>query len=66
MIRPIDVECPRCKEPAGRYCTSSVAQKNVDVSFQRMQLTFHHAERVDAAFERLSLLVDAVRSSENP
>ena len=64
MTRPIDIECPRCKEPAGSYCTSSAATANVDVSLQRLQLTFHHAERVDAAFEHLSAQVNGLGPKE--
>jgi len=44
VIAPIDVECPACKEAPGSYCTSATADPG-----KRLRVTFHHAERVDAA-----------------
>lgn len=44
MTAPIDIECPHCKSAAGNYCTTEA----VNPAF-RQRVTFHHAERVDAA-----------------
>lgn len=45
MIAPINIPCPACGEPAGSYCTSPTTNPKV-----RQGVTFHHAERIDAAF----------------
>jgi hypothetical protein len=42
MPAPIDIECPACASTAGNYCTAPTEP--------RQRVTFHHAERVDAAF----------------
>lgn len=44
MTAPIDIECPYCKATAGNLCTSGADPKT------RLTVTFHHADRVDAAF----------------
>lgn len=44
MTAPIDIECPACKSGTGNYCTSETTTPGI-----RMCVTFHHAERVDAA-----------------
>ena len=42
MTAPIDIECPACASTPGNYCTAATTP--------RQRVTFHHAERVDAAF----------------
>lgn len=44
MTAPIDVSCPTCASLPGNYCTSATTDPNV-----RARVTFHHADRVDAA-----------------
>jgi hypothetical protein len=41
MTAPIDIECPACAATPGNYCTVATTP--------RQRVTFHHAERVDAA-----------------
>jgi hypothetical protein len=41
MTAPIDIMCPYCAATDGNYCTSDPEG--------RQRITFHHAERVDAA-----------------
>ena len=45
MTAPIDIECPACASTAGNYCTAPTTSP---ATHQRV--TFHHAERIDAAF----------------
>jgi hypothetical protein len=54
MTAPIDIECPACASTAGTYCTSATVDPK-----QRQQLTFYHAERIDAAFRQLEATQDA-------
>lgn len=54
MTAPIDIECPACASTAGNYCTSVTTDPT-----QRQQLTFYHAERVDAVFRQLAAAQDA-------
>ena len=46
MIAPIDIECPACAATAGTYCTSITTDPKIR--------TFHHAERIDAAFRQIA------------
>ena len=46
MTAPIDIACPACAAPAGNYCTVS-AELN-------QRVTFHHAERIDAAVRQIA------------
>ena len=57
MTAPIDIECPACSSPAGDYCTSPVSNSDPKV---HQRLTFHHAERIDAAVRQ------DCRASHNP
>lgn len=50
MTAPIDIECPACKSAPGSYCTSATTEPRV-----RQRVTFHHAERVDAAMRDASV-----------
>ena len=54
MTAPIDIACPACAATAGNYCTSVTTDPT-----QRQQLTFYHAERVDAVFRQLAATQDA-------
>ena len=45
MIAPIDIVCPACAATAGNRCTSATVNPRI-----RATVTFHHAERIDAAF----------------
>jgi hypothetical protein len=44
MTAPIDVTCSTCQSLPGNYCTSATIDPNI-----RARVTFHHADRVDAA-----------------
>ncbi len=59
-MTPKDIECPSCREPAGRYC----GVIDIEHGFAESRVRSRHvycAERVDAAFEVLStaITVDA-------
>jgi len=56
MIAPIDIECPYCKATIGNYCTVAP-----DVP---TTVTFHHADRVDAAARRVRVPSDRPDSQE--
>jgi hypothetical protein len=45
MTAPIDIECQECQSLAGNHCTAPIGAKGL-----RQSLSFHHAQRVDAAF----------------
>lgn len=47
MTAPIDIECPACASTAGDFCTEPTAGPRL-----YQHLTFHHAERIDAAFRQ--------------
>lgn len=57
MNAPLDIECPACAATAGNYCTSVTT----DPKF-RQRVTFHHAERVDAAFRQTASRRDDPRA----
>lgn len=50
---PIEWECPSCKAARGQPCTEPAkhAPKKYSVT-----LPYHHAARVDLAFEKLGLI----------
>lgn len=45
MTAPVNIKCPVCASTPGNYCTSATVDPKI-----RQRLTFHHAERIDAAF----------------
>ena len=45
MTAPIDIDCPACASTPGNYCTAPTTNPSI-----QQRVTFHHAERVDAAF----------------
>lgn len=47
MRAPIDIECPACKAASGKYCSEPLEAP-------AYRVTFHHAERVDAAARQRS------------
>jgi hypothetical protein len=47
VTAPIDIECPVCKSTAGNYCTITVDETS-------HRVTFHHAERIDAAVRQIA------------
>ena len=49
MTAPIDIECPACAATAGNYCTAPTTEPNF-----RQSVTFHHAERIDAAVRQIA------------
>ena len=57
MTAPIDIECPACASTAGNYCTSPTAGPKLS-----QRVTFHHAERIDAAYRQPTLPRDDPRA----
>ena len=49
MTAPIDIECPACAATASNYCTSITTDPKI-----HQHVTFHHAERIDAAVRQIA------------